>query len=197
MTCGVTFLPDFKVFPVTRDRWQDIEALFGEEGAYGGCWCMWWRLKRSEFARQVGQGNKEAMRKIVDSGEVPGLLAYADGRPIAWCSVQPREAFPALDRSRNLKRVDDKPVWSIVCFFIDKSFRRRGVMAQLLRAAIQHAREQGARIIEGYPVEVTRALSGYSGYTGVVSTFRKAGFVEVARRSEKQPIMRYSVEEER
>jgi GNAT superfamily N-acetyltransferase len=181
---------DLEFRPVTRERWPDLEALFGEHGAYGGCWCMWWRLKRSEFAKQIGQGNKEALKRIVEAGDVPGLLAYSDGQPVAWCSVAPRETFPALERSRTLKRVDNKPVWSIVCFFVARSARRKGVMLKLLRAAVQYAAAHGARIVEGYPVEPARTLSGASGFTGVVSTFRQAGFVEVLRRSRTQPIMR-------
>jgi GNAT superfamily N-acetyltransferase len=181
---------DLEFRPVIPERWPDLEALFGEHGAYGGCWCMWWRLKRSEFAKQIGQGNKEALKRIVEAGEVPGLLAYADGQPVAWCSVAPRETFPALERSRTLKRVDGKPVWAIVCFFVAKSARRKGVMLRLLRAAVEYARSHGARIVEGYPVEPARTLSGASGFTGVVSTFRQAGFVEVLRRSRTRPIMR-------
>jgi len=187
---------DLEFRPVTPERWPDLEALFGEHGAYGGCWCMWWRLKRSEFAKQIGQGNREALRRIVEAGEVPGLLAYDDDQPVAWCSVAPRETFPALERSRTLKRVDDKPVWAIVCFFVAKSARRKGVMLKLLRAAVEYARSHGARIVEGYPVEPARTLSGASGFTGIVSTFRQAGFVEVLRRSRTQPIMRCFVGEQ-
>jgi GNAT superfamily N-acetyltransferase len=179
---------------VTPERWGDLEKLFGVRGASGGCWCMWWRLPRAQFNQQVGQKNKEALKAIVESGEPPGLLAYAGDEPIAWCSVGPREVFSALDRSRTLKRVDDEPVWSIVCFFVAKPYRRQGVMAPVLAAAVEYARAHGARIVEGYPVEPAKALSGYSGYTGVVSAFRKAGFVEVLRRGSR-PIMRRFVEE--
>jgi GNAT superfamily N-acetyltransferase len=152
---------------------------------------MWWRLTRSQFAQQRGQKNKEALKAIVDSGQIPGLLAYADGEPIAWCSIGPRETYPALERSRTLKRVDDKPVWSIVCFFVAEPFRRRGLMVPFLKAAVAYAKEHGARIVEGYPAEPTKTSSGTSGYMGVVSAFRKVGFVEVLRRSETRPIMRY------
>jgi GNAT superfamily N-acetyltransferase len=189
-------LEDLEFHPVTAERWPDLERLFGEHGASSGCWCMWWRLTRSQFARQRGQKNKQALKAIVDSGQVPGLLAYAAGQPIAWCSVGPRETYPALERSRTLGRVDDKPVWSVVCFFVAKRFRRRGLMVPLLKAAVAYAGEHGAKIVEGYPVEPTETLSGDSGYTGVVSAFRKAGFVEVLRRSEARPIMRHSGGEE-
>ncbi len=154
---------------------------------------MWFRLRRRDFDRNSGEQNRQAMKDIVDSGEVPGLLAYAGGEPVGWVSLSPREKFPHLEHSRTLKRVDDQPVWSIVCFVVDERFRRRGLMTKLLQAAIDYARQRGAKIVEAYPVEPQKALSGYSGYTGIASAFRKAGFVEVLRRAEHQPIMRYLV----
>jgi GNAT superfamily N-acetyltransferase len=188
-------LPPLWLHPVTPDRWRDLERLFGEHGAYGGCWCMWFRLRRRDFDRNSGEQNKLAMRGIVDSGEVPGLLAYAGSEPVGWVSLGPREKFPHLEHSRTLKRVDEQPVWSVVCFVVDKRFRGQGLMAKLLSAAIDYARERGAKIIEAYPVELKGDLTGYFGYTGIASTFRKAGFVEVLRRSEDRPIMRYFIEE--
>lgn len=129
--------------PATPKRWADFEKLFGERGACGGCWCMFQRITRSEFAQQKGAGNKRAIKKLIDSGEAPGILAYADGEPIAWCSIGPRENFSALERSRILKRVDEQPVWSIVCFFVDKRFRRQRVTVKLLEAAVAHAHKRG------------------------------------------------------
>jgi len=189
-------MPALEFHPLTLERWKDLEALFGKQGACGGCWCMWWRLKRSQFEKQKGEENKRALKKIVDSGEIPGLLAYANNQPIAWCSVAPRETYPVLERSRRLKRIDDQPVWSVVCFFVAKPLRRKGVTVKLLRAVVEYVKEQGARIVEGYPVEPkkTRMPDAFA-YTGLVSTFRKAGFVEVLRRSETRPIMRYLIEE--
>jgi GNAT superfamily N-acetyltransferase len=189
-------LEGLEFHPVTPERWGDLEKLFGEHGAGGGCWCMWWRLTRSQFWQQRGQKNKEALKAMVDSGQAPGLLAYAHGEPIAWCSVGPRETYPALERSRTLKRVDDKPVWSIVCFFVARPFRGRGLMVPLLKAAIAYAKEYGAKIVEGYPVEPTKRLPWGSGYMGLAPAFREVGFVEVLRRSETRSIMRYSCGEQ-
>jgi GNAT superfamily N-acetyltransferase len=180
--------------PLTPERWKDLESLFGERGACGGCWCMWWRLKRSQFEKQKGEENKKALKKIVDSGEIPGLLAYANGQPIAWCSVAPRETYPVLERSRTLKRIDDQPVWSVVCFFVAKQFRRKGLTVKLLRASAEYAKEHGARIVEGYPVEPKKtSIPDAFAFTGLASVFRKARFVEVLRRSETRPIMRYYI----
>jgi len=163
---------------------------------------MWWRLPRSQFEKQKGPGNKKALKKIVDSGEIPGLLAYANDQPVAWCSVAPRGTYPALERSRILKRVvenpaeggDEEPVWSVVCFFVAKPFRGKGVTVALLKAIVEYAKKHGAKIVEGYPVEPKKTkMPDVFAYTGLASAFRKAGFVEVLRRSETRPIMRYFV----
>ncbi|UCD39278.1 MAG: GNAT family N-acetyltransferase [Fidelibacterota bacterium] len=152
---------------------------------------MWWRLKRSEFEQQKGESNRRAFKAIVNSGVVPGILAYHDDQPIGWCAVQPREAYPALERSRILKPVDDQPVWSITCFFVARPYRRMGVTSRLIRAAVAFAREQGATIIEGYPKEQKKDKEAdVFAWTGYVSAFKQVGFMEVARRSETRPVMR-------
>ena len=180
--------------PVTQKRWSDFETLFGEKGACGGCWCMWWRLTRKEFERQKGEANRLAMKTIVESGEIPGLLAYSEKRPLAWCSVAPRESFPALERSRVLKKIDDRPVWSISCFFINKDFRKKGLSVRILEAAVDYVKQQGGNIVEGYPVEPKQGKTADAfAWTGLASFFKKAGFVECARRSETRPIMRFYV----
>lgn len=177
--------------PLVASRWHDFEKLFGPRGACGGCWCMWWRETHAEFERRKGEGNRRAMHRAVSSGEVPGLIGYIGGEPVAWCSVAPRECFPRLDRSRILKRVDEEPVWSVVCFFIAKSFRKFGFSKKMLDAAVRFAAGRGARIVEGYPVEPkTGTTADVFAYTGLADVFRACGFTEVARRSETRPIMR-------
>jgi len=178
--------------PLTSERWKDFEALFGERGACGGCWCMYWRLKRSEYNKLKGEGNKKAIKKIIMADEVPGILAYDNHEPIGWCAVSPRSKYSALERSRILQPVDDKPVWSVVCFFIAKSYRKKGVTIKLLDAAVKHAKKNGAKIVEGYPVEPKKGeIPDVFAYTGLSEAFLKAGFKEVLRRSETRPIMRY------
>jgi GNAT superfamily N-acetyltransferase len=180
--------------PLTRSRWEDFERLFGKSGACAGCWCMWWRITRSEFDRTTGALRRRAMKRIVESGKVPGILAYAGRDPVGWVSVAPREHFPVLGRSRVLKPIDDKPVWSVVCFFIRKDFRRRGMTEELIRAAVDYAGRKGARIVEGYPIDTAKSdVSNMSAFTGLASAFRRAGFRERARRSPKRPIMRYTI----
>jgi len=153
---------------------------------------MWWRLNRAEWNHGKGEGNRKAFRKLVRSGAEPGVLAYADGEPVGWCAIAPRQQYSGLNRSRILKPVDAQPVWSVTCFFIARGLRRQGLSTKLLRAAVDFARARGAKIIEGYPHDTRKATADVFVYTGLVSAFRKAGFKEVARRSKTRPIMRVS-----
>jgi GNAT superfamily N-acetyltransferase len=155
---------------------------------------MYWRIKRAEFEKQKGEKNKRAMKKMVQEGFVPGLIGYLEEEPVGWCSLGPREVFPVLARSRILKPIDDRQVWSVVCFFIQKKFRRKGLSVALLKSAVDYARMQGARIIEGYPVEPRKKMADVFVWTGLAGTFKDVGFEEKARRSPTRPIMRYVIQ---
>jgi GNAT superfamily N-acetyltransferase len=155
---------------------------------------MAWRVSRSQFARQGRDGNKHALRALVDAGDVPGLLAYVAGEAAGWCAVGPREVFPVLGRSPVLRPIDDIPVWSVVCFAVASPFRRQGLSAALLRAAIAYAHAHGARFLEGYPVDRPAGEPAILTPTGAASTFRAAGFREVGRRTPDRPILRYTIE---
>ncbi len=184
-----------RIQPLTMENWPDLEALFGPRGAVGGCWCMYWRQTRAEYELAKGDGNRNAFREIVACGEPVGLLAYDGDDPVGWCAVTPRDELPALNRSRVLKRVDDQPVWSVSCFFVKRSHRHLGLTVRLLKAAIEFAAERGAIILEGYPVEPRKPeMPPVFAFTGLASAFLRAGFVEVARRSETRPIMRYQID---
>jgi GNAT superfamily N-acetyltransferase len=180
--------------PLTPDRWPDFEKLFGARGACGGCWCMWWRLKSSQFEQRKGAANKKAFKRIVNSGEVPGLLAYLDKEPVGWCALGPREIFVRLLNSRILKRVDSLPVWSVVCLFVNRAHRHEGISVALLKAAVGYASTRGATILEGYPTEPASGdMPDAFVWTGIASGYRRAGFVEVLRRSKTRPIMRFDL----
>ena len=180
--------------PASASRWSDLEELFGERGACGGCWCMFWRLPRKEFDAGKGAANKRALQRIVRTGREPGVIGYLDKEPIAWCAVAPREDYIALERSRILKPVDDRPVWSVSCLFIKKPYRRRGISAECLGAAVAFATAHGAAIVEGYPVEpANNKIPDPFLWHGIASAFLAAGFKEVARRSNSRPIMRCEV----
>jgi hypothetical protein len=190
---------DLIIHPATAERWNDLESLFGPKGAFAGCWCMFWRMERAEFKRLKGDGTKAILKEMVMQNQVPGVLAYINGLPIGWCSIGPRQGYAALENSRILKRVDGTPVWSIVCFFVPKPYRNQGIMADLLRGALGYAIQQGAQVVEGYPLNMQahqlegQTLKSFSGYMGFASIFKDAGFEKVADASETQLIMRYTV----
>jgi GNAT superfamily N-acetyltransferase len=181
-------LPKLSYYPLTADRWNDFEKLFGERGAYSGCWCTHWRIPRAE--REKYEGNCRTMEAYVQSGLVPGLLAYLNDEAIAWVSLGPRSDYAALESSRLLKRIDDQPVWSIVCFYVKAGYRQQGIMSQSIQAVIAHAREEGAKLIEAYPINLKEHMNAPGGYMGMRSVFEAAGFVEVKQVSETQSIMR-------
>jgi GNAT superfamily N-acetyltransferase len=186
---------DVEYFPLTLQRWADFEALMGKKGAYGGCWCMFWHLTRAEFSKASGEQNKQAMLTRLKLGQVPGILIYDNQTAVAWCAVAPRSAFAALERSRIFKRVDQAAVWSIVCFFIKEDMRNKGLMLKAIRAAVAYARQNGARILEAYPVEYDQHCSPLDLYMGVAQIFRKAGFQEVKRPpSSRHVIMRLNID---
>jgi len=177
--------------PLTPERWDDLAELFGPNGACGGCWCMWWKRTGPEFRRHKGASNRRSFKAQVDRGDVPGFLAYQQRQPVAWCAVEPRERYPGLARSRALAAVDDQPVWSITCLFIKAGHRRRGLSLAMLRHARRFVASSGGRLIEGYPKDQQGNFTGANTlWTGIATTFLKAGFNEVARRTPKRPIMR-------
>lgn len=190
--CSDELAPNAFVFkPLTSAEWLDFVQLFEEPGIQNGCWCMYWRVKRETCHHEYGEGNKQAFKAIVEAGTIPGILAYHQGNPVGWCAVAPREDFSVLERSPTLKRVDDQLAWAITCFFVSKPYRKQGLTSVLLQAAIRYAQERGAKIIEAYPLktEITKMLP-YERFMGIESTFERAGFQVVVRRSERRPVMR-------
>jgi GNAT superfamily N-acetyltransferase len=179
---------------LTPSRWADFEGLFGPRGACAGCWCMFWKLPNKEFQALAYDGNKAAQKAIVESGHVPGLLAYSGRDAVGWIAIEPRTEYPRLARSRVMGPVDEEPVWSITCFFTRKDYRGRGVTVGLLKAAIEYVRKRGGRILEGYPIESNSGRQPPAFvYTGLASAFREVGFTEAVRRSETRPIFRYVI----
>ena len=168
-----------EIHPLTPDRWPDVEALFSEGGDPRNCWCMYWRLRGKNWSFTNAGETKQGLHELVDQDRdpAPGLLAYQDGRAIGWVSVAPREDYDRLEHSRVRPRLDDTPVWSIVCFVVSRKQRGRGLTGRLLDAAVDYARTHGATALEAYPTDVGDSrIPSANGYTGVLSTFEAAGF---------------------
>ena len=182
---------ELTVKPLTRERWADLEALFGARGCSvaRGCWCMFYRRSGAMPPPPKGVTRAERakgdLKKLVD-GKVPrGLIGYRGKWPVGWIALGPREDFAKLENSPVMKRVDDEEVWSIVCFVVPSEFRGQGVAHELLRGAIAWARKRKVKVLEAYPV-----VEGESLWFGTASMFTAAGFGEVARRRPDRPVMR-------
>ena len=179
------------ILPLTPHLWPALEDLFGKWGASNGCWCMYWRIGGAYRGRR--HENRAALRKIVERGPPPGLVAFDGDVAVGWCQLTPRDALPWLDRMWWFQRVDHAPVWSISCFFVRKGYRRQGVMTQLITAAVETAKRAKATALEAYPIDMSAPKSSSNIFVGTASTFARAGFKEVARRAAARPIMRHDL----
>jgi GNAT superfamily N-acetyltransferase len=185
---------ELSIKPISQDLWTDFEELFGLNGACGGCWCMYWKLRCKAYDESRGSAARQMHKSIVDAGTVTGLLAYAREEVVGWVAVEPRREYEKLAHSHILKPVDDQPVWSVSCFYVAKGYRRQGVTVSLLKAAVRHVKRMGGRIVEGYPVDAQKDMPAPFVFTGMASAFQKAGFVEVARNSPTRPIYHFDIQ---
>jgi GNAT superfamily N-acetyltransferase len=188
---------DFSVRPLTPDTWADLEQLFGLPGGsiVRSCWCMAYRRTGKPPGLcgppgSVGAAAKQAMCDLVGSGVVPGLIGYLDGVPAGWISFGPREEYLKLRRSPVMKPVDDTPVWSVVCSYVVRPYRGQGIQHRLLAAAIEYARENGAAVLEAYPVDKAERSHADFMFFGSRSLYERAGFREIVRRSPTRVVMR-------
>jgi len=180
-TSGVK--PDVAIHPLTSDRWDDLAALFDEGGDPKWCWCQFYRVRGLDWSNSSADGNRERLATLTRDGPPPGLVGYQDGRAVGWVSLAPRPAYDRLTHAKLLAPVDDKPVWSIVCFVVSRSARGQGVARALLDGAIAWAKREGATILEAYPSDVQgRKVPAANLYHGSLSMFEDAGFEVVARR---------------
>lgn len=184
---------DLSFHPLTQKLWRDFELLLGQNGACGGCWCMYWKLRGKDFDENRGDAARQMQKSVVDAKIVPGLLAYSEGYPVGWIAIEPRSQYPKLAHSKVLKPMDDQEVWSVTCFFVEKKHRHKGIAVELLKAAVAHAKKNGAKIIEGYPVDTKKEEPAPFAFTGTAAVFQHAGFAEVARNSPARPMFRFII----
>lgn len=174
---------------LTEETWPALEKLFAVNQTVGGCWCVWFMRQRPEVRAGWGAGNREFLRSRL--GSPLGLLALDDEEPVGWVAVAPRAGYPRLTRSKVAASDAGPDTWSVTCFFVHPKARRRGLAGTLLDAAVEYARDRGARAVEGYPVETEgeRRTSGDL-YHGTVEMFLASGFGLVERRGTRRALVR-------
>ncbi len=181
------------VQPLTEERWEDAEKIFLARGCSvaRGCWCMYYRERGKAPSREE---RKDRFRGLVGKDPPLGLIGYREGEPVGWVSVGPREEYVKLENSPVMKRVDETPVWSVICFVVPVEFRRQGVARALLDGAIQYARGRGVEWLEAYPLDKRGERGKDDWYwLGTLGMYEKAGFVEVARRKPERPVVRLRI----
>jgi GNAT superfamily N-acetyltransferase len=174
---------ELRITTLNPDTWDGLADLFSS-GNPSFCWCAQWRGRGQTGSRERADANRALLRELTEQGEpAPGLVATRDGTTVGWVSLGPREDYPRLMHSTVLAPVDDRPVWSIVCFVVAKPERGRGVGTALLEAAIGYARERGATTLEAYPVDTSAGpVTAASAYAGTLPMFQQAGFEVVTIR---------------
>lgn len=193
--------PAISVLPANEASWDDLQTVFGTRGQAFRCQCQRYKLgPRESFASFPADERANRLRRETDSGHPEsgttiGLIAYLGSEPVGWCAVEPRTAYPGLLRvfrvpwaGRTEDRTDDS-VWAVTCFFTRAGFRKRGVSRALARAAVDFAREHGARAIEGYPMTTKKVISEEL-HVGTEGVFADAGFTAVTRPALRRVVMR-------
>ncbi|WP_049734069.1 GNAT family N-acetyltransferase [Rhizobium ecuadorense] len=187
---------DLRFEPVTAERWDDFETLFGPQGAFYNCWCVALRLPHAVRTKMAADERKLHMHDRIKAGPPPGILCYADGAPVAWVQVGPRHDVPQFNSPRTVSRpleegdAYDPSIWAVSCFFLLPSLRGRGMSRRLLSLAIDHARCQGARLLEACPIDHVKQSKSVTLCIGSTAIFDAAGFETVARRKDGRPLMR-------
>jgi GNAT superfamily N-acetyltransferase len=173
----------FRFREVDQSNWADMVRLFEGRGGPHHCWCLVWRESGAVRAKLDLAGKRLAMKRRVDAGTPVGLLAYVEDEPVAWCSVAPRESYRPIG---GIDYPEGVSVWTVVCFFIQRGFRRQGLSAALLDAAVKVARRHGADVVEASPVDPDSPSFRFMGYR---STFLEAGFDELQTAGTRRHVM--------
>jgi GNAT superfamily N-acetyltransferase len=193
--------PAISVRPANEASWEDLQTVFGTRGQAARCQCQRYKLRPRESFRSFPTEERAfRLRRQTDCGHpesdtTSGLVAYLDGEPVGWCAVEPRTAYEGLLRNNRVPwegRAEDKTddsVWAVTCLFTRAGFRKRGVSRALARAAVEFARERGARAIEGYPI-TTKNVIVEELHVGTKGVFADAGLTEVSRPTLRRVVMR-------
>lgn len=175
-------MPGVEIVPLTPDVWPAISDLFRQGGDPRWCWCQYWRMRARDFSAARVPELRSRLAALAAGPRAPGLVALMGERAVGWLGAGPRGDFERLERSRVIPKVDEGPVWSIVCFAVARDARGEGLAARLLEAASVWASDHGAELLEAYPVAAPRGvtLSPEAAFTGTLDMFERSGFRRVA-----------------
>jgi GNAT superfamily N-acetyltransferase len=175
-----------EILPASPALWLAIADLFASTSTLRWCWCQYWRKPGANWTNTAPTENRADLEALVGADPAPGLVAMRDGLALGWVGLGPREAFPRLARSRTLPQLPGEDVWVINCFVVARKERGRGIGDALLAAAVTYARDHGALVVEGFPVETGgERMPSAGAYTGTRGMFERAGFTEAGPTTSK------------
>lgn len=173
--------------PVTTATRADFIEVFAGPGGPKYCWCMAWRATKEELRDTTSPARQQQMLGRIDGGIPVGLVGYLDGAPVAWVSIAPRDTYRPLGGP---EAEDGEVIWSLACMYLRRQLRHQGHVPALLDAAIEHARHQGATVLEAYPV--TPDSPSYR-FMGFVESFAAKGFTELGMAGTRRHVMRLTL----
>jgi ribosomal protein S18 acetylase RimI-like enzyme len=187
-----------RLVEITPATWPVFEELFGPGGIQGGCWCSYFRLSSRDFTAAGAAGRRRVVLDDVERGEPFGLVAMDADDPVGWVSVSPKGCFDRLQRSpiaRPEQGYEPGDTWSVVCFYVPRHARGRGLASTLLDGAVASAARHGAAAVEGYPVDTTdRRVPVSDLYYGSLHTFLRGGFTLIERRGTSRALVRRQIQ---
>ncbi|QTV79753.1 GNAT family N-acetyltransferase [Microbacterium sp. NIBRBAC000506063] len=192
-------MSEVMIEPATAERWDDVQHALTGGGDGKSCQCAWWTLTNADFNKTSADERRELLRDEIQAGPPPGLIAYVDGEPAGWVRIGPRTAQVRLSRTRNIvstttEPLDDPSVWAVTCFVVRREHRKQGLTTALLEAAVDYAKDAGARMIEAYPVDTSTGTHRSNElYIGTLATFLAAGFTETGLRKPGRPLVALSL----
>jgi GNAT superfamily N-acetyltransferase len=189
-----------RIVPANEATDDEVQAIFGRGDAVR-CQCQWFRWSAAEHRASSPDERAARLREQAgfgspDAETTTGLVAYLGDEPVGWCAVAPRSTYVRLRASRLVwsdrqEDPDDESVWTVSCFVTRTGYRRRGISAALARAAVDFARERGAKAVEGYPIVTEdKDVGSAELFVGSSSTLADAGFVEITRPTDRRAVMR-------
>ena len=169
---------EYTIKPLGADTWDAFAALAERHnGVWNGCWCTWFHPACAERG-QSAEGNRALKKRLVNEGRAHAALVFDGDVAVAWCEYGPPEELPSIYHRKEYEAgLDRLPDYRLTCFFVDRTYRRKGVAAVALRGALDLIAHAGGGLVEAYPQDTGgKRISASFLYNGTRSLFERAGF---------------------
>lgn len=167
-------MADFDIKPLDAHTWPAFAALVERHnGIWGGCWCISFHSKGTG----VEQNRSDKELRVRD-GRAHAALVFDGATCVGWCQFGPTAELPRIKHQKAYREgLTELPDWRITCFFVDKSYRARGVASAALDGALREIARLGGGTVESYPEDVEgRSISSSFLHNATLAMFERQGF---------------------